>query len=247
MVLQMPHRLRFMKQLGDLAFNGSGFAVLKAWAPDTTGLVAEYANVNLQPIFNSAENDFKRQQTLLCKNSSEKHIKNSSKTSKWLQLVLGKISKESQQRYVGDVALLRSAPRCKPQMAHCDYVPEPDLLKSSDATVPHLLLIALQDETTLNIWPGSHRVVRGSYFAKKLIPVSHVVLNKGDALLFRGDLVHAGSAFAKSNTRVHFYLDTRVVRRAKDVTWIVSQHASPQVAAFIDETVHDTLHEDRYT
>jgi ectoine hydroxylase-related dioxygenase (phytanoyl-CoA dioxygenase family) len=101
--------------------------------------------------------------------------------------------------------------------------------------VPQLLLVALEDETTMDVWPGSHRLVRGSTDIQDPVSVVHVSLNKGDALLFRGDLVHAGSAYTKPNVRIHFYLDSPLVKRVANRTWIISKHAEPGLADMIRE------------
>ena len=48
-----------------------------------------------------------------------------------------------------------------------------------------------------------------------------VQLEVGDILLFDGDVVHAGAAYAKANTRLHVYLDVRGVEHEANGTFLV--------------------------
>ena len=74
---------------------------------------------------------------------------------------------------------------------------------------------------TLDIWEGvlllkKKEVYGGSAVYKKVIPIK-----KGQLLLFRGDLVHAGSAYSSSNFRLHFYLDNPLCDRSENSTQYV--------------------------
>lgn len=253
--VQMPAspRIAFKKTLGDLPFHGLGFAVLKGWAREHCDEAhAAYQGVHTHPIFNSsAPNDVQRTQTHLQKTSQSRGKQGTYKSggrtrqtpcarTAWLDAVLKKIKRESNGtgRAVGGVVLIRSDPPCAAQMAHCDYAPHADLLASTDSTIPHLLLIALEDSTSLDVWPRSHRLLRGAAEARKPLRALRVQLDRGDALLFRGDLVHAGSAYTnKTNIRVHIYLDTPCVKRIKDRTYIVSKNAAPEFAGMFAEQV----------
>ena len=230
----MITRSKIAKALCDLAYSGPGFSILRGWAPDPSHVVDTYRRISVEPIFNSSTNDNKRKQATLVYKSNNIKADPTPPRTDWLNAVLTKIGKES-QRNIGGVVLLRSEPCCQAQMAHCDYIPKPDMLESTDSTVPQLLLVALEDETTMDVWPGSHRLVRCSTDIQDPVSVDHVSLNKGDALLFRGDLVHAGSAYTQSNVRVHFYLDSPLVKRVANRTWIISKHAGPGVADMIKE------------
>ena len=44
-------------------------------------------------------------------------------------------------------------------------------------------------------------------------------LERGDALIFRGDLIHAGSAYEMDNVRLHCYLDVPGTKRNHDQTF----------------------------
>jgi hypothetical protein len=62
-----------------------------------------------------------------------------------------------------------------------------------------------------------------------------LLLSRGDILFFRGDLIHAGSAYAEANVRLHMYLDHPMAPRDANRTWIVRRHASPEFQAHILE------------
>jgi hypothetical protein len=73
------------------------------------------------------------------------------------------------------------------------------------------VVVAVQAATTLDVWPGSHRSVWALACGA---PAPHAIVPKlvcvpaGCALLFRGDLLHAGSAYTTSdNARLHAVLD----------------------------------------
>jgi hypothetical protein len=62
----------------------------------------------------------------------------------------------------------------------------------------HLAVItALQDGTKLHIYPFD----RGGECAMRQ-------LNKGDVLVFRGDLIHFGAEYDRLNIRIHSYIDS---------------------------------------
>ena len=115
--------------------------------------------------------------------------------------------------------LLESEPGCQRQAAHCDYVPSPELACADP--MPLLVLIAIEPNTTLDVWPLSWQ----RQCVRKTIAL--------DALVFRADLIHAGSAYETRNRRIHFYLDSPVVQREPNRTWIIYKHAP---TALIDET-----------
>jgi len=123
---------------------------------------------------------------------------------------------------------LTSEPGCKAQLPHCDYVPSYELALASDTLAPLGCLVAIEPDTKLRIWPSSIRLSyladgqRDSYIqnvTKGPIKCEEVTLYPGDILVFRGDLVHAGSAYPNGNTRVHLYLDSPNVDRVANTTW----------------------------
>jgi len=130
------------------------------------------------------------------------------------------------------MVLLESEPGCQRQAAHCDYIPTAELLRLDASKLPLLFLLAIEPNTTLDVWPGSHHTIRSK---GPLRPRKTVQLDAGDAIVFRADLVHAGSAYASANRRVHVYLDSPVHARQPNRTWIIYKHAPAPIRAFIDE------------
>lgn len=111
---------------------------------------------------------------------------------------------------MADTVLLVSKPGgCLPQRAHTDYRKE----AFCKVAVPLCCLLALEDNTPFDTWPGAINF-------DSSVEREHctVILNRGDLLVFRGDLVHAGAAFGQRNVRIHAYLDVPGVDREKDVT-----------------------------
>ncbi len=139
--------------------------------------------------------------------------------------------------YPNDWVVIESKPGCKPQAAHADYSP-PDGPREL-YEIPINVLIPLQKNATLNVWPGSHRLVSteylnddpknseahyATYSSMEPIKKKAIKLETGDILLFRGDLVHAGAGYTESNYRMHCYLDYGY--REPNKTWIVHKKGS---------------------
>ena len=101
--------------------------------------------------------------------------------------------------------LLVSKPGCAPQAPHADWDPQPNVHKA------FACLVAIQDGTTLDVFPGF-----------KIGERTQVCLSKGDVLMFRGDLIHAGSAYCKRNARLHVYFDSPEVVRTENRVWKVA-------------------------
>ena len=90
-----------------------------------------------------------------------------------------------QHNHVADVlSMLYSFPGCRVQQAHKDY-------DCTSATC--VALFAIHKAARLDIH------VDGVWV--------EVVVQPGQMLLFRGDIVHRGCAYAKKNTRVHVYIN----------------------------------------
>jgi len=97
-------------------------------------------------------------------------------------------------------------PGCAEQTPHTDYEPSAELLQLRDDRVPLSIVVAVEDGGKLLAWPGAfgqeyHR--RQNFVARK-----DITLNAGDAVVFRGDLVHAGAAYDCENIRLHVYCDS---------------------------------------
>ena len=112
---------------------------------------------------------------------------------------------------VDSMVVLMSKSMCKAQLEHTDYSPK-TLAGATDETMPLASLCALMDGTLFDVWPGAIRFDKTRSFNPMQIK-----LNKGDVLIFRGDLVHAGAACLgeMENVRIHAYLDVAGIQRPK--------------------------------
>jgi ectoine hydroxylase-related dioxygenase (phytanoyl-CoA dioxygenase family) len=206
-----------------------GYIVLRSWIPITPELiaVAHTKAATATAIFNdnpeNRRNDANRRQVDL----STHHPA--------IAPIRAQLQKEHPSHSIRDFVLLMSRPGCRRQAAHTDYVPTPALLRASDTEVPLLFLLALENDTQIEVWPSSHLVVQGRRGGPS-IQRSTVELNAGDAILFRGDLVHAGAAYPdRQNLRIHAYLDSVAVPRDPNQTYIIYKHAAPSLRDLIRE------------
>ena len=137
--------------------------------------------------------------------------------------------------------VIHSRPGCQDQAAHCDYGPSEDLANADDSEMPLSALVALMPGTKLNVWPKSIRLstTSESDLAKvKPISCKVVELEEGDILVFRGDLVHAGSSYSEDNYRIHCFLDSDSVPRTENRTWIIGNHANETLRNIIVPKKH---------
>lgn len=105
--------------------------------------------------------------------------------------------------------VLHSKSGSKRQQPHHDYEPSDELSNCPENKFPLAILCTLMDNTTLNVWlDGKEELAR---------------LNKGDILVFRGDFIHAGSAYENENVRMHCYLDSPLVPRIPNRTHIINE------------------------
>ena len=151
---------------------------------------------------------------------------------------------------ITDCVVLRSELGCAPQPAHCDYDPVQIEASAPPSGVPCGLLCGLHELTVFDAWPSSWKTVRAGAGVRAADRVQ-VRLSAGDALVFRGDLVHAGAEWPPSappppdaprdsqtargsargpNVRLHAYLDAEGIPRAQNRTYRVK---------VLDDTVPD--------
>jgi ectoine hydroxylase-related dioxygenase (phytanoyl-CoA dioxygenase family) len=64
------------------------------------------------------------------------------------------------------------------------------------------------------------------------IKMQRIEMKKGDILMFRGDLVHSGSKYEKSNIRLHCFMDSGF--RTPNRTYLIHTHASEHMRQIID-------------
>jgi hypothetical protein len=133
--------------------------------------------------------------------------------------------------------VLLSKPGCQEQAAHSDYVPDTEFRKWISTNPPYLAILALTDGTKLNIWPGSAGLIimeEHRLFGKPAIPKTTLRLKKGELLIFRGDLVHAGSAYEEENIRLHIYLDSPKIPRVHNRTWVIHGDGNEELQRIVE-------------
>ena len=122
-------------------------------------------------------------------------LKKTNSIFKKIKLKLGTYLK---QHNIGGLVILHSKKGCKQQRWHTDY----DVQQVHESvSKPYGVIIALQNDTKFET------------------PNKQFILQKGDMLLFRGDIVHAGASYEKENTRIHVYLDVPEIKRRRNTTW----------------------------
>ena len=114
--------------------------------------------------------------------------------------------------------VLKSMRGCKAQGAHMDYAIDPNTINDPLAPVSHGCLIAVQDGTTLDVWRGAHRHLQPLDVTERITRIKRTTLELsiGDAVVFRADCVHAGSAYSQNNIRLHCYLDIPSMLHSKN-------------------------------
>jgi len=131
--------------------------------------------------------------------------------------------------------LLVSLAGCQEQATHSDFEPD-DAMK--DLT-PFSVIVALQNNTTLVVWPYSHRIHYANDAELTRMKISQrkvLELQTGDAVIFRGDLIHAGSAYNKRNYRLHCYVDILGQSRAQNTTYLTAPNFSEAQLKLIELT-----------
>ena len=203
-----------------------GFIVLQNKFHITDELIAtiEAQSDHTAAIFNhnenTAHNDFRRRQTPLRKN--RKCIINFLAEMRDLSYNINK------NLTMTDPVIIKSLAGCQSQSPHSDYIPD-QLASLNDEQMPLSLLVAIQDGTKLLVWAKAIRLAT----LKHKVMRKTVNMNKGDAVIFRGDLVHAGADYSSLNIRIHAYLDSPMVDRTKNTTWTILDDAPPRIRSLI--------------
>jgi ectoine hydroxylase-related dioxygenase (phytanoyl-CoA dioxygenase family) len=175
---------------------------------------------------NNSGNDYKRRQSKIKKNN---------KTESLLNRFYTTLKNRFKKLSIGDTVILRSLPGCREQGKHMDFIPNDVFANGPDDQVPLAAILALEQDTTISVWPKSIRIASrkdNQNKRKRLIRKKAKKMNPGDIFVFRGDLVHAGSAYEKSNIRLHCFLDSPSVFREQNRTWRVEK--DPKLANIIE-------------
>ena len=126
-----------------------------------------------------------------------------------------------------DAVVIQSAKNCQQQAAHTDHVPSLSLqrlIHDHPYQLPLAVLVAVQHGTTLEVWPGSIGLsVRSSdsQLPTTKIPHQTLAIPTGSVVVFRPDLIHAGSAYGKKHQRLHLFLDSQAFAREADTTFMI--------------------------
>jgi ectoine hydroxylase-related dioxygenase (phytanoyl-CoA dioxygenase family) len=182
-------------------------------------------------IFNDNENfsgnDFKRRQNKIKKNSKINNLINKFHNT---------LSSNFTELEVGDTVVLHSLPGCREQASHMDYIPDKVFAEGPNNQVPLAAILALEPETTINIWPRSIKIAsqkkNNMSIKRKKIKKKAKKMSPGDIFVFRGDLIHAGAGYKKHNTRLHCFLDSPLVSREQNITWRVKK--DPKLSEIIE-------------
>ena len=57
-------------------------------------------------------------------------------------------------------------------------------------------------------------------------------------LIFRGDFVHAGSGYDTDNYRIHYYLDSPLVPRVANRTWLIDKSSHEELRRIIQASTN---------
>ena len=134
-------------------------------------------------------------------------------------------------------AALKTIQGAKRQKAHLDYAPN-NIYKLTDDQIPLLLLIPLEDNVSLHLWNPSKSIIRGTYNCVK-VKSSFLTANRGDLIVFRADLIHAGSEWMDGEKlRIHCYFHNNKISFPDDYTWQIDKNENSDfgfIANIIDQ------------
>jgi hypothetical protein len=111
---------------------------------------------------------------------------------------------------------VRSLPGGEKQPPHTDYSFPLGFAHLDHVNMPAGLIVALE--------PGTHLYVYGwNRLCADMREEKILKLDVGDAIIFRGDLIHAGGAYTTDNIRLHAYLDAPALKRPSNDTSLIPQ------------------------
>jgi hypothetical protein len=125
---------------------------------------------------------------------------------------------------MGKAAYLSSLEHGHDQLPHVDLSETDGSIRSyvDRKMVPLSVIVTFREPAVLNVWRGSHRIVWASRhkLAGKKCFGERITIPPYSAMVFRQDLVHAGSSYESPNLRLHFFLDLNVDDYSNDPTQI---------------------------
>ena len=115
--------------------------------------------------------------------------------------------------------IITSFAGCQEQAPHCDWNIFDFSGDDSDGC-PYGFLLCIDETCQLVVWESSHLTVRLGQIDEDRLPEKKCIhLTRGDVLIFRGDLIHAGAAYEIENVRLHCYLDPTGTNRGSNQTF----------------------------
>ena len=130
-----------------------------------------------------------------------------------------------------DTSLLLAEAGASHQPAHIDQALDAALLALARATpgrVPVSVIVSLEHETSLDVWPLSH-LASVRFFGDAPFPdpsvaptMRRIRIPAYHMVVFFATTVHAGSAYEDANLRLHMYFDHPDAPRTRDTTFLVS-------------------------
>ena len=95
---------------------------------------------------------------------------------------------------------MHSNPGGPEQPKHADSAPVGHLCGMEYSKLPLVVLFATEEETKLHIWQYPNSTTKTTIYLKR-----------GEMLVMRGDMAHAGASYDANHWRVHMYIDSRWV------------------------------------
>ena len=125
---------------------------------------------------------------------------------------------------MGKAAYLSSLEHGHDQLPHIDVSNPDESLRAyvDRQMVPLSVIITYREPAILNVWRGSHKLVwaSGRRGARKRCFGERIKVPPYSAIVFRQDLVHAGTSYDSPNLRLHLFLDLDVPDYSNDPTKI---------------------------
>jgi hypothetical protein len=181
-----------------------GFVVIRAGVsvPSTFKMVQRSS---MTPVFNGASNDRKR---------SNRQVGITMHSHREILVRINNLMLRVLGRRAEGASELFSQAGCGPQKPHTDY-DATKIAALSAYQVPYGGLLAVMENTTLDVWPRSHvlarTIQRDPSRQVERTRLETLRLGTGDVCIFRGDLIHAGSAYAVDNGRLHWFMSSYAI------------------------------------
>lgn len=211
--------------------NKNGFIIYKnvfEITPEILSELKEQSAKKSSPIFNSVKQDNKRIQC--------DKIRNTKKIKSLMNTLSNFVKNINPELVPSSFVLIESKPNCQKQMAHLDYENTSEFNEClNNNHIPLLVLIALENNTSLYVWENSIQIINKTFPSNKKSHATKINLQSGDIFVFRADVIHAGSDYKKSNIRMHCYLDDDELEREPNKTWIISKHGDEYIKNIIIE------------